>query len=142
MPGPEHGVARGVAAYGFPHGPNPDHLHELLGRCERLRGWASARGFVLSGVPEDLELLDQAIDEWRNDTETAALANEAGLYLGTVIIASAVGARWRVWPNGHPVVRLASGHDVDVVAVGGDRVRQGAPRLIDAFTDAAAGPRP
>jgi hypothetical protein len=53
-----------------------------------------------------LELLDQAIDEQPHDAETA-LAGEVGLFLGTVIINSAVGARWRVWPNGHPVILTA-----------------------------------
>lgn len=142
MPGPKHGVARGVAVYGIPHGPGPDHLDELLGRCERLRGWARAHGFILTGVPEDLELLDQAIDEWSNDAQGALLGTEAGLFLGTVIIASVAGARWRVWPNGHPVVRLASGRELDAVAVGDDRVSKGVPRLTAAFADAAAGPPP
>ena len=136
MPGPKHGAPRGVVVYGVPHGPDPDHLDELLGRSERLRSWAWARGFVLRGVPEDLALLDQAIDQWRGDGQIAALGNEAGLFLGTVIIASVAGARWQVWPNGHPVVRLASGYELDVVALGGDRVNKGAPRLIDAFARA------
>jgi hypothetical protein len=60
LPGPK----RGVAVYGHPHGPDPDQLDELLGRCKGLRSWARMRGLVLSGIPEDLELLDQAIDEW------------------------------------------------------------------------------
>lgn len=52
-PGPKRGVARGVAVYGHPHDPDPDHLHELLGRCEQLRRWARMHGLVLSGIPED-----------------------------------------------------------------------------------------
>jgi uncharacterized protein DUF6278 len=141
MPGPKHGVARGVAVYGVPGGLDPGHLEELLSRCERLRSWAWARGFVLSGVPEDLEVLDQAIDERHRDGGIAALGNEAGLFLGAVIIASVAGAGWRMWPNGHPVVRLASGRELDVVAVSDDRVSKGAPRLTEAFADAAGGPR-
>lgn len=137
MPGPKRGVARGVAVYGHPHGPDPDHLHELLGRCEQLRRWARMHGLVLSGIPEDLELLDQVIDELP-PMEPPAPGNEAGLFLGTVILASVAGARWRVWPNAHPVIRLASGRELDVVAMGNDRVRKGTPRLITVFADAAA----
>lgn len=59
----------------------------------------------------------------------AALASEAGLFLGTVIIASVPRARWQVWPNGHPVVSLSSGHDLDVLAMAHDRVNRGAPCL-------------
>jgi Family of unknown function (DUF6278) len=143
MPRPKHGIARGVVVYGVPHGPDPDRLDELLGRCDKLRGWVRFRGgFALSGVPEDLELLDQAIDEWHDDGQIATLGNEVGLFLGTVIIASVPGARWQLWPNGHPVLRLASGREVDVVALGGDRVSKGTPRLTRAFADAAAGGRP
>lgn len=138
--GPKHGTARGVAVYGVPHGPDPGHLKDILGRCDRLRNWARTRGLTLDTVPADLELLDQAIDEWDHNAQIATLGNEAGLFLGTVIIASVPGARWRVWPNGHPVVRLVSGRELDVIAVAHDRVSQGAPRLVDAYADAAADP--
>jgi SAM-dependent methyltransferase len=37
-----------------------------------------------------------------------------------VIVATIAGARWRLWPNGHPVVRLASGRDLDVAAMASD----------------------
>ncbi len=57
-----------------------------------------------------------------------------------MIIATVPGARWRVWPNGHPVVRLPSNRDLDVVALANDRVRKGAPLLADVYADATAGP--
>jgi hypothetical protein len=136
MPGPKRGMARGVAVYGRPRGPDPDQLYELLGRCQELRRWA--QGLALSGVPGDLELLDRAIDERLTDRQPAALGNEAGLFLGTVITASVAGASWRIWPNGHPVIRLASGRELDVVAMGNDRLSRGTPRLIDVFADAAS----
>jgi hypothetical protein len=63
---------------------------------------------------------------------------EAGLFLGTVIIASIPGARWRLWSNGHPVVCLTTGRDLDVVAMANDRVSKGAPLLADVYADAAA----
>lgn len=142
MPGPKRGVARGVAVYGHPNDPDPDHLPELLGRCEQLRNWARKHGLVLKGTPEDLELLDQLIDEYPTDGPTPARGNEAGLFLGTVIITSVAGARWRVWPNGHPVIRLESSRELDVIAMGNDRMNKGAPRLLAVFADAAAGRRP
>jgi hypothetical protein len=66
-----------------------------------------------------------------------AALTEAGLFLGSVIVATVAGARWRLWPNGHPVVHLASGRDLDVAAVASDRVNRGAPRLADVYPDAA-----
>jgi hypothetical protein len=134
MAGPKHGVARGVAVYGVPHGPDLEHLDELLDRCERLHGSARAHGFALSSVAEDLELLDWAIDEWHRDGRIghAALGNEVGLFLGTVIIAGIARARWPVRPNGTRVVHLASGRELDVVAIGDDRMNRGAPRLTKA----------
>ncbi len=128
--------------------PDPEQLNGLLGRCDQLRTWARARGFELESVPEDLGLLDQAFDETINQAgrglggplPAAAVASEAGLFLGTVIIATIPGARWRVWPNGHPVVRLPPGRDLDVVAMAHDRVTRGVPLLATAYADAAAGP--
>jgi hypothetical protein len=136
-----------VAVYGVPR-PNPEHLDGLLGRCEQLRTWARAHGFELDGVPDDLALLDQALDEAIEQASgelggplrIAAVGNQAGLFLGTVIIATVPGARWRMWPNGHPVVRLPSSRDLDVVAMANDRVSKGAPLLADVYADAAAGP--
>lgn len=145
IPGPRHGLPRGVAVYGVPR-LDPEQLDGLLGRCHQLHIWARAHGFELEGVPEDLGLLDQALDEAINQAGSelggplriAALASEAGLFLGTVIIASDPGARWQVWPNGHPVVSLSSGHDLDVVAMAHDRVNGGAPLLASAYADAVA----
>jgi len=136
-----------VAVYGVPR-PNPEHLDGLLGRCEQLRTWARAHGFELDGVPDDLALLDQALDEAIEQASgelggplrIAAVGNQAGLFLGTVIIATVPGARWRMWPNGHPVVRLPSSRDLDVVAMANDRVSKGVPLLADIYADAAAGP--
>jgi hypothetical protein len=124
---------------------DPHTMNDHFGRCEELRSWARMRGFVLSGIPEDLELLDQAIDERPVGEFNAPwflAESEIGLFLGTVIIASLAGARWHLWPNGHPVIRLPSGRDLDVVAMGSARVSKGAPRLTDAFADAVAGPQP
>ncbi len=142
LPGPRHGLARGVAVYGQPR-PDPERLPGLLGRCGELRGWARERGLALADDPGDLSLLDRAIDEELAGPEPpsrlAALAGEAGLFLGTVIVASIPGARWRLWPNGHPVVRRATGRDLDVVALASDRISTGTPRLASIHAAAQAG---
>lgn len=57
IPGPRHGLPRGVAVYGVPR-LDPEQLDGLLGRCHQLHIWARAHGFELEGVPEDLGLLD------------------------------------------------------------------------------------
>lgn len=147
VPGPRHGLARSVAVYGVPRA-DPEQLDGLLGRCDQLRTWARAHGFELDGIPDDLGVLDQALDEAGDQARRelggppriAAVGNQAGLFLGTVIIATVPGACWRLWPNGHPVVRLQSGRDLDVVAMASDRVRKGAPLLADVYAEAAAGP--
>ncbi|HEX9355029.1 MAG TPA: DUF6278 family protein [Streptosporangiaceae bacterium] len=148
IPGPKHGPARSAGVYGVPR-PGPEHLDVLLSRCEQLRTWARACGFELDCVAGDLGLLDQAFDEASDlargelgrPMPVAAVGSQAGLYLGTVIIATVPGTRWRLWPNGHPVVCLPSGRDLDVVAMAIDRVNKGAALLADVYADAAAGPR-
>jgi hypothetical protein len=134
-----------VVVYGVPRRPGPEQLEELLGRCDELRAFARAHGFELDGSPEDLALLDQAIDEATGQAtgdlsgppRVDAALTQAGLFLGSVIVATVAGAQWRLWPNGHPAVRLASGRDLDVAATASDRVSKGAPRLADVYANAA-----
>lgn len=131
-----------MLVYGSPRPPCPEQLRDSLGKCESLRAWALLRGLELDPVPEDLTVLDEAIDqaiaEYGPHAPMSPEGNDAGLFLGTVIVSTIHGAHWRLWPNGHPVVRLASGRDLDVVALGHDRVHTGQPRLTDVYTDAAA----
>ena len=145
IPGPKHGLARGVAVFSVPPHPGPEHLDDLLGRCGQLRSFARAHGFELDGSREDLGLLDRAIDEaigqasseLGGPSQISPVLTEAGLFLGTVIVATLTGAYWRLWPNGHPVVRLTSGRDLDVATVASDRASKGVPRLADIYADAA-----
>ena len=145
IPGPKHGLPRGVAVYSVPGRPDPQQLEELLGRCDRLRAFARIHGFELDGSPEDLRLLDQAIAEATDQaarelgglSRIEAALTEAGPFLGSVIVATVAGARWLLWPNGHPVVHLASGRDLDVAALASDRVSKGAPLLAGVYADAA-----
>jgi Family of unknown function (DUF6278) len=136
-------MARGVAVYGSGEpGGDTRQLGDLLGQCQcqcrRLQGWAGGHRLALTGVTENLVRLDQAIDHWGGEPDVAGwLGNEAGLFAGTVIIGSVRGTSWALWPNGHPVVRLASGRDLDVVALVHDRVASGRPRLAVVYADAA-----
>lgn len=92
-----------------------------------------------------LQAVDAMIDTWR-DTPAAApnLANEVGLFLGSVLVHEIIDASWHAWPNGHPVIRLTTGKEFDVTALTATRVRKGQPRL-KAILDqavAATGTRP
>ena len=92
---------------------------ELLSECELLRVRAGQAGLELDDSPASLEALDQLPPRWRDDPEELPwLGNDAGLYLGTVIVRTVRGAAWHVWPGGHPVVRLASGREINVVEAG------------------------
>jgi hypothetical protein len=145
--GPKHGVARSVAVFGVPR-PGAEQLADMLGRCDQLRAWTRTRGLELEATPDDLRLLDQALDEaiaeaggeQHSPLPVVRVGSEAGLFLGAVIVATVPAARWRLWPNGHPVIRLPTGRDLDVVALGNDRVTSGAPLLADIYS-AAAGPQ-
>ena len=108
------GPARGVALHGSGE-DDADGVAQLLSECELLRAQAGARGVELDDTAASLEALDQMPPRWRDDPEVLPwLGNDAGLYLGTVIVRTVPGASWHVWPGGHPVVRLASGREVSI----------------------------
>jgi len=137
-------MARGVAVCG-PGEPGGDarQLGDLPGQCRRLQGRAGGHGLALTGVREDLAGLDQAIDGWGGEPDVVGWpGNEAGLFAGTVIIGSVRGALWALWPNGHPVVRLAGGRHLDVVALAHDRVASGRPGLAVVHAGAAGSRAP
>ena len=95
---------------------------ELLSECELLRARAGQHGLELDDSPASLEALDQLPPRWRDDPEELPwLGNDAGLYLGTVIVRTVPGAVWDVWPGGQPVVRSG--------LRAGDRRGRGRPRL-------------
>jgi hypothetical protein len=48
-------------------------------------------------------------------------------------------ARWRVWPNNHPVILTPSGRELDVVAIANRRFSMDGPALADVYADAVAG---
>lgn len=110
----------------------------LLSECELLRSHAEQAGVELDDSTASLEALDQILPRWRDDAEVVPwLGNDAGLYLGTVIVRTVPGATWEVWPDGHPVVRLASGREIDVVTDGHTWASTGAPELSQVYAGVA-----
>ncbi|MFE4370362.1 DUF6278 family protein [Streptomyces sp. NPDC056835] len=117
---------------------DPEGVAELLAECELLRARAGQNGLELDDSPASLEALDQLPPHWRDDPEELPwLGNDAGLYLGTVIVRTVPGAVWHIWPGGHPVVRLVSGREIQVVESGLDWAATGAPELSQVYAEAA-----
>ncbi|MFJ3337034.1 DUF6278 family protein [Streptomyces sp. NPDC086766] len=139
-----HGSAFGVAV--FPEGGEEredpaerrEGLADLLAECELLRSQAAEAGVRLDDSAASLEALDQLPPRWREDAETLPrLGNDAGLYLGTVVVRTVPGADWRILPTGAPVVRLASGREIDVVTAGQEWAVSGVPELSQVYAEAA-----
>jgi len=129
-------VARGVAVFGSP-GLEPDAatMRSLFGHHERLAEWLSKAGHDLTYDADCLAVVESSIDSWRDNTQISPmLANEVGTFLGTVRVAE--GASWHVWPNGHPVVRVAARRDIDVFDLAAQRVSSGRPNLSEVLTNA------
>ncbi|MBX9421981.1 MULTISPECIES: DUF6278 family protein [Streptomyces] len=117
---------------------DPGGVGELLAECELLRARVAEAGVELDDTPRSLEELDQLPPSWRDDPEELPwIGNDAGLYLGTVIVRNVPGARWQVWPNGGPVVQLASGREIQVVEAGLDWAVTGSPELSHVYAEAA-----
>ncbi|MGW6981588.1 DUF6278 family protein [Streptomyces sp. NPDC054932] len=119
---------------------DPEGVAELFSECEMLRSQARAAGLELDETGASLEALDQLMPRWRRDPEVVPwLGNDAGFYLGTVIIRTIPGAGWRVWPNGQPVIRLASGRELNVIESGVSWAVTGSPELSQAYAEASEG---
>ncbi|MGV9314682.1 DUF6278 family protein [Streptomyces sp. NPDC003691] len=113
-------------------------IAELFAECELLRVRVGRMGLELDDSAASLSALDQLPPRWRDDPEELPwIGNDAGLYLGTVIVRTVPGASWFVWPGGHPVVRLASGREIGVVEAGLDWAVNGAPELSQVYAEAA-----
>ncbi|MGX2993732.1 DUF6278 family protein [Streptomyces sp. JNUCC 64] len=136
------------ARHGDRPGPGPgsafegdsEGVAELFGECALLRSQAEAAGVELDDTAASLSGLDQLSPSWRDDPETLPwLGNDAGLYLGTVIVRTVPGASWRLRSDGTPLVRLASGREVPVVRAGLDWAAYGTPGLSQVYAEAAEG---
>jgi len=117
---------------------DPESIAALLSECELLRSQAAGAGVRLDDTPASLEALDQMVPRWRDDAEVLPwLGNDAGLYLGTVVVRTVPGAAWEIRPDGEPVVRLASGREVEVVGPGRDWAAGGVPELSQLYAEVA-----
>ncbi|MEU6534622.1 DUF6278 family protein [Streptomyces sp. NPDC047000] len=137
---------------------DPEGLAALLSECELLRDQASREGVALDDSAASLEALDQLLPRWREDQDTRGdhgargghgnpgdgdeesltwLGNDAGLYLGTVLVRTVPGARWELRSGGLPVVRLLSGREFDVVESGHAWAANGAPELSQVYAEVA-----
>ncbi|MFI2779609.1 DUF6278 family protein [Streptomyces sp. ALB3] len=117
---------------------DPDGVAELLAECELLRARAGQCGLELDDSPASLSALDQLPPVWRDDPEELPwVGNDAGLYLGTVLVRTVPGAAWDILAGGQPVVRLASGREIDVVAAGLDWAMSGSPELSEMYAESA-----
>jgi hypothetical protein len=117
---------------------DPEGIAELLSECELLRSHASRSGVQLDDTAASLEALDQLLPRWRDEEENEPwLGNDAGLYLGTVIVRGVPGAAWEIRSDGQPVVRLESGREFDVVESGHEWAASGAPELSQVYAEVA-----
>ena len=138
LPGPRHGLARGIAVHGSPgFQKDAGRLADHLADCRKLRAWAQDHSVDLDGTPGSLAVLDDALCPLTSETRRL-LESDGGLYLGTVLVRHLHQARWQVWPNGHPVVRLPSGRNLDVVAAVSDGAQAGQSGLAAHYADAIA----
>ena len=135
--GPKYGIARGVVVYG-PGSGDPTSLQLIMRPSASFRSWASGQGVTLTDTAESLVAVEDRLDEWLHSALGPRLTNEVGRYLGSVIVANLPGARWVAWPNGHPVVRLPSGSELDTTAIVADRLATGVPTLTRVFAEATA----
>ncbi|MFI2640738.1 DUF6278 family protein [Streptomyces sp. NPDC018610] len=134
----KHAPSLGVAVVSVGGTPEPGDLADLLSTCELLRAQAAEADVRLDESAASLAALDQMLPGWRDDAEKVSrLGNDAGLYLGTVIVRTVAGAVWELWPNGHPVVRLLSGREFDVVEAGLAWADSGVPELSQLYAEVA-----
>ncbi|GAA0908989.1 DUF6278 family protein [Streptomyces thermoalcalitolerans] len=130
-------VSRGVAVLSG-EGDSGAGLAQLLSECELLRSQVAEEGLRLDDSVASLEALDQLLPRWRDDEETLPwLGNDAGLYLGTVVVRTVPGAEWEIGAEGRPVVRLASGREIDVVTAGQEWAVGGVPGLSQLYAEIA-----
>ena len=107
---------------------DPEGIAELLAECELLRSLAFRAGVRL----------DDLLPRWRDDPEVLPwLGDDAGLYLGTVLVRTVPGASWMIRADGQPLVRLASGREFDVVAAGHEWAVNGVPELSQWYGEVA-----
>jgi hypothetical protein len=119
---------------------DPGSLGEMLSECGLLRERALDAGLRLDDSAASLRALDQLVPDWRDVPETSEwLGNDAGLYLGTVIVRTVDGAGWELLGDGSPMVVLANGRRIDVVAAGLAWAAEGSPELSATYAGVYSG---
>jgi hypothetical protein len=112
-------------------------LQELLAKHNQVPQWAAERNLLMNKDPESLLVIDGALNEWKVDPLIGhKLTNEVGLYLGNMMVKNIDGAHWTVWPNGHPVVVLNSGTEMDVTDLVRRRLQVSGRSLPDVYSQA------
>jgi hypothetical protein len=130
----------GGDAHGDVLSRDPAGVNALLSECELLRETAARAGVVLDDTPASLAALDQLPPRWRADPETEMrVGGDAGLYLGALIVRTVPGAAWRLRSDGQPVVALATGLQLDVLADGLTWAATGTPELAQCYAQASGG---
>ena len=85
-----------------------------------------------------MEALDQLLPRWRDDPEAPAwLGNDAGLYLGTVIVRTVPGAAWQIWPAASRSYGSSPAGSSDVVDSGHEWAATGQPELSQVYAEVA-----
>ncbi|MCJ0907341.1 DUF6278 family protein [Rhodococcus sp. ARC_M6] len=106
---------------------------------EDLSQWLADRGEPFGNSREALVAVERRLDEALDDEELGhMLGGEVALLLGQVLVANVDGARWVVWPNGHPVVGVGR-TDLDVTEIADAYIyRQGEPpsAVVDRYCSA------
>ncbi len=136
--GPKHGPARGVAVFRSVGSKNYKVVDGVALQWDSLHSWALEHGLDLRDDVSSLEALDSRLNEWYRDDshfEKVNLPVDVGAFLGQLIVTNREGARWVVWPNAHPVVRLPSGRDLDVTAIAGERILHHTSSLQSTFAE-------
>lgn len=111
-------------------------MAELLSECEQLRELADGAGLALDDSVSSLAALDQLLPSWRDDPDGYTwLGNDAGFYLGTVVLRTVPGARWELAGEDSPLVVLLDGRRLDVTAVGRSWAQTGTPQLTAAYLE-------
>ncbi len=116
--GPRHGIARGLAVYGRP-GTRDGSIGAATALLQprELTQWLADRNEPHGNTRDALAAIERRLDEAQADEQLShMLGSEIALLLGQVLIATIDGARWAVWPNGHPVIRI-SRTDLDVTEI-------------------------
>lgn len=106
-----------------------EQLTSYFRQCTTLRQWAAGIG-GLTDTTDGLEALEKLLaGSIASRPQTPRLRIEIGQFIGTVVIENLPTVRWRLLPNGYPVIHLAENSDLDVMSIARVRLSTGIPDL-------------